>query len=246
MIRVAVVDDVIAVCAQIEEYLCHIANRRGIDIEAEPYLSGEKFCDALRNGEVFDLIFLDIELKSMNGIDVSKFIREVLEDELQQIVFISAKQQYSMELHSFHPLDFLLKDIKETEVEIVLHRFMKLKGIRNEIFECKVGADIQKIKIKDIKYLTIDNRIVKVILATNQAIEYYGTMEMAYNEQLKKCGFLLVHKKFIVNPDYIEIYEYDKVFLSDGQVIPIGSSRRKEIRAWQTRNIERRKMTHGI
>lgn len=246
MIRVAVVDDVMAVCAQVEEYLCHIAERRGIDIEVEPYLSGERFCAALENGEVFDLIFLDIELQSMNGINVSKFIRDSMEDELQQIVFISAKSQYSLQLHSFHPLDFLVKDIQEEDVENVMHRFMKLKGIRNEIFECKVGADTQKIKIKDIKYLTIDNRIVKVILANSQAVEYYGTLDTAYNEQLKKCGFLFVHKKFIVNPDYIEIYEYDKVILSDGQVIPIGSSRRKEIRAWQTRNIERRKMTHGI
>lgn len=246
MIRVAVVDDVMAVCAQVEEHLCHIAERRGINIEVEPYLNGERFCTALENGEVFDLIFLDIELQSMNGIDVSKFIRDSMEDELQQIVFISAKSQYSLQLHSFHPLDFLVKDIQEEDVEKVLQRFMKLRGIRNEIFECKVGVDVQKIKIKEIKYLKIDNRIVKVILANNQTIEYYGTLETAYSEQLKKCEFLFVHKKYIVNPNYIEIYEYDKVILSDGRVIPIGSSRRKEMRAWQTRNVERRKMTHGI
>ena len=230
MIRVAVVDDIMAVCAQVEEYLGHIANRRGIEIEVEPYPSGEKFCNALENGEAFDLIFLDIELKSMNGIDVSKFIRESMENELQQIVFISAKKQY----------------IQENEIEAVLQRFMKIKGIWSENFECKVGADIQKVKMKEIKYLTINNRIVNVFLANSQSIEYYGTLETAYNEQLKKCGFLFLHKKYVVNPDYIEIYEYDKVILSDGQIIPIGSSRRKEIRAWQARNIERRKKNHVI
>lgn len=246
VIRVAVVDDIMAVCAQVEEYLGHIANRRGIEIEVEPYPSGEKFCNALENGEAFDLIFLDIELKSMNGIDVSKFIRESMENELQQIVFISAKKQYSLDLHAFHPLDFLVKDIQENEIEAVLQRFMKIKGIWSENFECKVGADIQKVKMKEIKYLTINNRIVNVFLANSQSIEYYGTLETAYNEQLKKCGFLFLHKKYVVNPDYIEIYEYDKVILSDGQIIPIGSSRRKEIRAWQARNIERRKKNHVI
>lgn len=241
VIRVAIVDDIIEICGQIENYLHNISNRRGIEIEAEPYLSGERFCDALQNGEVFDIIFLDIELKSMNGIDVSKFIREVLEDELQQIVFISAKQQYSMELHFFHPLDFLVKDIKEAEVEVVLQRFMKIKGIWSETFECKIGADIKKIKIKEIRYLSVDNRVVNVILSNGQSVEYYGTLESAYNDQLKKCGFLFLHKKYVVNPDYIEIYEYDKVTMCDGQNIPIGSSRRKEIRAWQAKNTERRK-----
>lgn len=48
MIRVAIVDKIIEICAQIEYYLQHISNRRGIEIEVEPYLSGEKFCDSLQ------------------------------------------------------------------------------------------------------------------------------------------------------------------------------------------------------
>lgn len=236
MIRIAVIDDVTAVCGQLEKYLFHIANKYDVTVEVETYRNGEEFCSDLNSGEIFDLIFLDIELKALSGIEVSRYIRDAMGDELQQIVFISAKKQYSLELHSFHPLDFLVKDIRENDVETVFKRFLKIDEIRNDVFEFKVGHDIRRVKIQDIKYLTINNRIVSVVLKNGNTVEFYGTLEKIYIGQLKKFNFLFLHKKYIVNPIFIEIYEYDKVVLNDGTVIPIGSSRRKEIRAWQAEN----------
>lgn len=241
MIRIAIVDDILEICSQLERFFQSIAKQRGIEIETEPYPNGERFCSALKKGEVFDLIFLDIELQSMNGVEVAEYIRQTLDDELQQIVFISAQKQYSLELHRFHPLDFLVKEIQEEDVERVLVRFLKLSGMWNETFECKVGHDMTKIKIRDIRYLTITNRVVIVMQSNHRKTEYYGTLETAYKEQLQKQGFLFVHKQFIVNPAFIEIYEYDKVILNDGMVIPIGSSRRKEVRAFQVQQSGRRR-----
>lgn len=241
MIRIAVIDDVISICAQIEDYFTNIADKYGIEIEVEPYTSGESFCSALTNGEAFDLIFLDIELEIMNGIEVCRHIRHVIGDELQQIVFISAKKQYSLELHSFHPLDFMIKEITEDDLEVVFKRFLKIIGFLNDTFEYKIGRDIIKIKLKNIKYLMIIDRLVYIVDNDNQFIEYYGTLEAAYNEQLKKAEFLFVHRQYIVNPAYIHNYAYDKVILHDGKTIPIGSSRRKEIRFLQTKNANKRR-----
>lgn len=240
MIKIAIVDDVVAVCSQLETYLFEIAKKYSLSIDVEPYTSGESFCSDLKKGEVFDIIFLDIELKCMSGIDVCRYIRQEMEDETQQIVFISAKKQYSLELHSFHPLDFLVKEINKNSVETVFMRFMKITGLWNDVFEFQTGHDVQKIKIKDIKYLTVKNRIVNIVHKNNQLLEYYGTLETAY-KQLQKFNFLFLHRQFIVNPIYIGIYEYDKVILNDGMEIPIGSSKRQQIRSWQVKNSDRRK-----
>lgn len=242
VIRIAIVDDNKAVCGQLETYLIDIAEKKNVRIEVEPYNSGERFCYELSRGERFDLVFLDIELYELSGIDVSRFIRSTLDDELQQIVFISANQQYSLELHSFHPLDFLVKEITRESLESVFIRFLKIIGEWNDTFEFKVSHDICKIKIGDIRYLTVTDRIVYVVLNDRRRVEYYGTLENAYSDQLVKCGFLFLHKKYIVNPMYVEIYEYDKVIMDDGEEIPIGSSRRKEIRALLSRKAgDRRK-----
>lgn len=236
MIRIAVVDDIDTVCLQLEKILYNISEHLNIDIEVETYVNGEILCQGLKEGECFDLILLDIELQGMSGIEVSKFIRHIMGDELQQIVYISAKSEYSLELHNFHPLDFLIKEVSEEDVKKILIRYLKVQGKWNDYFEFKEGAELRKIKIKEIRYLTISNRISVINLNNNKLIQYYGTLESAYNEQLKQHGFLFLHKAYVVNPLYIEVYEYDKVTLNNGQKIPIGSSRRKEIRALQLRN----------
>ena len=235
MLRIAIIDDVMAVCGQIENDLMDIAQSMNMLIEVEPYTNGESFCSALKNGESFDLIFLDIELKSMSGLEVCAFIRDTIGDEFQQVVFISSQKQYSLELHTFHPLDFLVKDITSDMLKKVIVRYLKISGNWNDTFEVKIGQDIEKIKIKDIKYLTIDSRIVRIVLDNDNYYEYYSTLKNAYND-LKKYGFLFVHKQFIVNPAYIKVYEYEQIVLYDGMKIPIGSSKRKEIRNKQLRS----------
>lgn len=235
MLRIAIVDDNTAICSFIEDILTKSREKYNIGVEIEPYLSGEDFIEALNSRQVFDLIFLDIELNELSGIDVARCIRQFLGDEMQQIVFISAKEQYSLELHSFHPLDFLIKELKTEDVEKVFVRYLKIAGLYNDTFTVKSGRDTQKIKIKDIKYLTVVNRIVYIILRDNKQIEYYSTLNKEYKEQLAAFNFLFVHKQYIVNPQYVRIYEYDKVILNDGTVIPIGSSRRKDIRLQQLR-----------
>lgn len=232
MIRIAVVDDNVPLCYSIETMLKDISDILSIEFIVEHYYDGERLCSDLKNGVCYDIILLDIELKDMNGIQAADFIRTELDDELQQIVFISAKKQYSLELHSYHPFDFLIKPIKQSKLENLMKRFLKVRGEWNEVFTYKVGKSYETVKVKNIKYLTVFNRVVVMILdtKTDNRVEFYGTLQKIYSEQLKKFGFLFLHKQYIVNPIHIRIFEYDKVIMNDGVQIPIGSSKRKEIR----------------
>lgn len=235
MLKIAVVDDVVGVCSDLENSLSRVARSLSLQIEVEPFYSGETLCKELKRKNSFDIIFLDIELQKMSGVQVAEYIRQTLNDEIQQIVFISGNPQYSLKLHAFHPLDFLIKDISDEAVETILKRYLKLTGYWNEFFEFKSFHSVLRYKAKDIKYLTVQNRIVHLVLSDNSYVQYYGTLEKAYEEQLKKFDFLFVHKQYIVNPIYVKTYEYERIELIDGTEIPIGSTKRKEIRAMQAR-----------
>ena len=92
MIRIAVVDDDIKICSHIERYMTSFSKKYNQKIEVEPYTSSEGFFKSIQeNHEVYDLIFLDIEVDEKTGIDIAKYIRYVMQDELQQIVYISGK-----------------------------------------------------------------------------------------------------------------------------------------------------------
>ncbi len=67
----------------------------------------------MAGGEYFGLIFLDIEMQYVNGIEAGKIIREKMKDELTKIVYISGSDNYAMELFQVRPLDFLIKPISK-------------------------------------------------------------------------------------------------------------------------------------
>ena len=99
MFCVAICDDDELLCSQLEGML-EPYRKRGL-IRSEIFHSGEKLCKALDSGKHYDLLFLDIELCVMNGIDVGKKIRDVLDNERIHIIYISAKQEYAMELFPY-------------------------------------------------------------------------------------------------------------------------------------------------
>lgn len=70
MIRIAIVDDENIICSEIDNYILKAIKNKIEKADISVYYSGEKFLYALQNGESFDLIFMDIEMKEISGIDV--------------------------------------------------------------------------------------------------------------------------------------------------------------------------------
>jgi DNA-binding LytR/AlgR family response regulator len=232
-LRFAVCDDDEHIGFEIEEYTQKICSKLNIAVETDVYYSGEDLCNKLASGECYDLIFLDIELEGINGVDVGLNIREVYNDQLIPIVYISGKSSYALELFRIHPLDFLIKPLTIHKVSNTIMSFLKIARLHSEVFSYKSGHDNYKIKLKEIKYLeSIDRKIL--IHRVDGDSEFYGSLEKIYNEQLKQDDFLYIHKSFIVNYDYVFLFEYEQVTLNDKKTtLPIAQPKRKEIRQRQ-------------
>ena len=110
-IKIAVCDDEVEICALLEMMLIDIFRDKGMSCEAESFYTGESLCKEFERRK-YDLIFLDIEMDGKSGIDVGRFLRDELGNETVQIVYISAKTEYAMELFEFHPMNFLVKPIE--------------------------------------------------------------------------------------------------------------------------------------
>ena len=78
--------------------------------------------------EQYDIIFLDIMLPQMDGVELGSYIRNVKNDNYTQIVYISSETSYAMELFEVRPLNFLIKPLDEKKIQKVLELFLKLNG----------------------------------------------------------------------------------------------------------------------
>ena len=92
MIRAAICDDEIGTCSDIENMILNYAKRQALQIDTEVFYSGETLFWTIKNKDKYDLIFLDIQLVQLNGVQVGKQIREQLGNEKISIVYISSKE----------------------------------------------------------------------------------------------------------------------------------------------------------
>ena len=156
MFSVAVCDDDELLCEKIEACL-KAYQPQGL-VRCESYYSGEKLYADMLRGEAFDLIFLDIELKAMNGVNLGDKIRTELQDEKTHIVYISAKSEYAMELFAVRPLNFLVKPVQERDIINNLEKAMKLSKYYDGYLKFQKGSELYSIAYEDIMYFNTSGR----------------------------------------------------------------------------------------
>lgn len=226
-IKIAVCDDDIKICSHIEKILMEILTHKSIAYEIDLFYSGEVLCREMEKTK-YDLLLLDIELPQMNGVETGKYIRETKNDNITQIVYISSKQEYAMELFAVRPIDFLVKPLKIEQVERVIDVYIKINSEKKDIFRYKKGYSSNKIEVYKIMYFERVNRKANMF-TTEGIVTFYESLESIY-ERLKNHGFLFIHKSYMVNYRYIQKIRYDYVVMTDDKEFPISQSRRKEIR----------------
>jgi DNA-binding LytR/AlgR family response regulator len=230
MYRIGICDDQKEICEQIKQMVHTFETESERSFLVYQFHSAEKVVDFFSSEKKVDLLFLDIEMEDMSGIELGKKIREEWKCEDIQIAYISARDSYAMELFETRPIHFLVKPIDEKQVRKVISKAIELNG-EDKYFCFKIGSQRNKIKLAEILYFESMGRKVK-IATTKELIEYYDRISSIW-ERIGQHGFLSIHKSIIVNERHIITYEYDAVTMSSGERLMISQSHRKQVRQFQ-------------
>lgn len=228
MLRFAICDDDSVICGQLERMLEKISQNFSKKIDVDVFFSGEKLYQIICDGAFFDIIFLDIELPQINGIDVGKKIRDEMHDETTKIVYISGKDSYAMDLFDVRPLNFLIKPIQMEKLEEVLRKALMLIERNNHFFEYQHLHVTYKVPIKDIIYFESIGKKVKMVLL-NESREFYGKLS-AVEKQLSNQDFLSIHKSYLINFAHAIEYQYDHMRMSNKVILSVSQINRKAVR----------------
>ncbi len=227
MFRIAICDDNEIICSQIEKIILDSKNNYIEKIDILIFSSGEGLYKFIKEGQAFDLIFLDIEMNELNGVEVGRIIRKELKDDITQIVYISAKKDYALELFDNRPLNFLVKPLCAQKIVENLDLAMKLYENDNSYFEFSKDATFQKIPYKKIIYFASDNKNVHVITIEGE-YKYRGKLS-DLEIKIKDKNFIPIHKSYFVNYTYIDKVKYDSIILTNEKELPISRSNRKKV-----------------
>lgn len=213
---VAIDDEPIALTI-IEEYC-----RRHGDIELLTFSSPSLGLENIKNNRP-DVIFLDIEMGSHNGIDIAKELPKDI-----CVIFTSAYSQYALEGFNVDAVDFLHKPIFYPRF---LQAMQKVKRIlcqaedqlpAEDILSFKTGHQNILIKLSEIRYIEAMDNYIKIYRKNLPTVITQMTMK-EIESRLPDDKFLRPHRSFIVALSEIEKYSNSQIFLRDlTQAIPIG------------------------
>lgn len=230
MLNIAIVDDENSVCSYVEKCLIDLSKKYGISIETDVFFSGEDLTKTIKN-IFYDVIFLDIKMKDLSGIDVSRLIRNTMGNESTQIIYISGNTEYAIEVFEYDPFHFLTKPLNKEKIEKAFLKLIHKLNLKAEAFTYKIGHDTFKVPIKDILYFESYKREI-IIYYGSKEDKFYGSLENIYL-QLNKYDFLLIHKSYLINSIHVRKCTYKSVEMSNHIILPIAQSKRKEIREKQ-------------
>lgn len=185
----------------------------------------------LKQGNEIDLIFLDIEMPEMSGIE---FLTTLARP--PQIIIVSSKEKYALEAFEYSVTDYLLKPVTYARFfKAVNKAFDVFANTRHDIdaekeIFIKKNSSLVRLKYNDILWVeALENYVV--INATTDKFTIHFTMK-AIESQLPATRFKRVHRSFIVNISRIASIEDNSIIikLADGKkVIPIGKSYRDKL-----------------
>lgn len=222
MIKVAIVDDDINVCFKIEEYILSYAAAISESFDVETFQSGEKFLEYWDEQCQFDLIFLDIELYNLNGIEVGSILRKIKENYKVQIIYISAKNTYAMKLFQNRPFDFIVKPVNKEKIWSVLSDYVKEFICTKIYYKYTINRKEYSILVDDIIYIQ-SNRKKLLINTRKETIEIYGKLD----DEIKKLPenlFLRIHRCYAVNVNYISRFSPEEITLINGEEFSISKT----------------------
>ena len=229
MYRIGICDDDYLFCGQIEKYLEEYAQQEEIEIQSEVFFSGEDYLKYMKEETAFDILFLDIELQQINGIIVGQMIRAEKANEVTQIIYISSKENYAMQLFQNRPMDFLVKPIKKEDIEKIMCKYRQLFSEGRMFFEYHFGKSSYWININLIMFFQCSGKKVRIVISGKEEEEFYGKMSDV-EKQLKGSGFLTVHKSYIINVNYVSEFRVKEVVMTNGTIVPISQPLRKKVR----------------
>ena len=231
MLNIAICDDDKAVCSQIENILLEYSNKTCLKIKVSVFFSGESLLDFINHGNSFDLIFLDIELGQINGVEVGKQLRNVFKNFSSEIVYISGNDGYDRQLFDVQPLHFIPKPIKASVVIDDLKLASERTGRTGGFFKYQKGYDTYKIPINEIIYFESLNREIKIV-TINSVDYFYGSLEDV-TLNMSKHQFLQIHRSYLINYNHANILRYSEVVMTNGETLPISRTKRQKFRNLQ-------------
>ena len=232
MVRCIAIDDEPLALRQIKSYI-----DRAEQLELVAVCRSAKEAQKVLEQNSVDLIFVDINMPDMNGLELVRSLTST-----HYIVFTTAHPEFAIEGFKLNAIDYLLKPFTFEEFLKAAQKAISLVDLverchaaesaiaqneaessDKEYLSVKADYKTQLVKISDIVYLESAGEYVRLHIEGSSTITTLFRLKNM-ETSLPQDNFLRVHRSYIVNLRRISSYTKCRIFLDNGEYIPLGEN----------------------
>ena len=222
MLSIAVCDDEVIECCNMAKRIKEIMEEMKMPCIIRQFQSGGELLQTL---ESFDVVFLDIIMRELDGMKTAQIFRERASDKI--LIFVSSSREYVFEAYDVEAFQYLLKPVDDRKLKSVLQKaVLKTESRLQEFIIVSRERQKKKLFLDDIYYFEIKGRMVDAH-GPEGIFTYYEQMGKLENK-LQDKGFFRCHKSYLVNLKYVDRYNRQEVILENGEKIVIAKRRNEQ------------------
>lgn len=221
MYTIAVCDDEKAVTERVKKLILEWNPQ----IQVACCLSGEEL---LENYHPCAAVFLDIDMKGVNGIEAGRQLRLI--DRETKIVYLTAYRDYVAGAFEVHAFQYLLKPVNKKKLWNVLEEIFRYlsKPEKKTVLDFRTVSGLVCLDTEEIYYFEYISRRVRIVTDKE---EYYMVDRISdVLERMKEFGFSMPHQSFVVNMAHVKNIRNQQIYLDNGEELPLSQ---KKQRAWK-------------
>ncbi len=224
--NIAVIDDLQIDRTRLGHFIAQYGEENRIINNVQMFSNAEEFLQLFRPKQ-YDIIFMDVYLKEMDGIEAAQQIRK--QDETPLLVFSTISERHAVQSYRVRAFDYLLKPYSYEQFSEVFQQCNKNFSLKSRFIQVKEGREQVKVLLNDIIYTDYYNHYIQIhtawrVIRTYMKFADFSPMLLEFPE------FLCCYRNCIINMDKVASFDGNGFCMSNGETIPVMRSKTHEMK----------------
>ena len=190
------------------------------------FSSGAELLKCLQ-AETCDILLLDIDMPDITGLEIAGQLS--LSEKRPLLIFVTSHDELVYDSFQYHPFAFVRKSCFDREIKPVLEDCVRELQHRERHFCFRWEGKRVCLLLSELFYFEAEGNYLHVFSKTGQ-YRFRSTIASVENT-LAGCGFIRIHKGFLINQAAVRLFNAKEVELFDGTLLPLGKSYAKTAEA---------------